>query len=76
MIDYKTKTAAHPQTEVQSASLPPDELLEENRAYYYRLVDQVFDGSDGDQNMATPPRGIQRSRSAPCPGDARLREVT
>jgi 2-oxoisovalerate dehydrogenase E1 component len=52
VIDYKTKTAAHPQTEVQSTSLPPDELLEENRAYYYRLVDQVFDGSDEALNMA------------------------
>jgi 2-oxoisovalerate dehydrogenase E1 component len=44
MIDYKTDTR-QAQTATGADGRSPEELLEERRAYYYNLVDQVF-GAD------------------------------
>src|SRR6476620_12362996 len=53
MIQYKTETSrARTAPGTQAAS--PDELLEERRAYFYRLVDQVFDRKDDPEGRYIP----------------------
>ena len=52
MIQYKTETRPPPTAE--KAAQSPDQLLEERRAYFYRLVDQVFDRKDDPEGRYIP----------------------
>src|SRR5438067_5720420 len=53
MIQYKTETRPPP-TGTDKAAQSPDQLLEERRAYFYRLVDQVFDRKDDPEGRYIP----------------------
>lgn len=53
MIQYKTE-ARRARNDTATKALPADELLEERRAYFYSLVDQVFDPADDPQGRHIP----------------------
>ena len=53
MIQYKTETRPPP-TAAEIEAQSPDHLLEERRAYFYRLVDQVFDRKDDPEGRYIP----------------------
>src|SRR5438876_10807289 len=48
MIEYKTDTRTQ-RTGTKTRARSAEELLEERRAYYYDLVDRVFDPTDDPQ---------------------------
>src|SRR5438067_10813303 len=53
MIQYKTETR-RPPTAAEREAQSPDQLLEERRAYFSRLVDQVFDRNDDPEGRYIP----------------------
>jgi 2-oxoisovalerate dehydrogenase E1 component len=46
-IDYKTDTRS--KTKTQTKSRPAEDLLQERRAFYFNLVDKIFDPNDDTQ---------------------------
>src|SRR5436309_833855 len=53
MIQYKTETA-RARTDPGTKAASPDELREYRRAYFYRLVDQIFDRNDDPEGRYIP----------------------
>src|SRR5437867_8302446 len=53
MIEYKTDTRTQ-RTGTKTRARSAEELLEERRAYYYDLVDRVFDPNDDPQGRNIP----------------------